>query len=161
MCRFLKVAVAYSEPTTKLQGKLASFADLVVADATVITLHDFLQKSYNACRTNHSKAALKLHMVISVLAAGPRCVQVFSERLKEVKHFRIGPWVRDRLLLMDLGYYCFSLFERIARNGGFLISRVKDNAKFVIVATNRKWRGRSLDIVGKKLQDVSTVRCWT
>ncbi len=128
--------------------------DLVVADATVITLHDFLEKSFKACRTNHSKAALKLHMVISILAAGPRCVQVFSERLKEVKHFRVGPWVRGRLLLMDLGYYCFSLFERIDRNGGYFISRVKDNANFLIVATNREWRGRSINLVGQTLKEV-------
>lgn len=159
LCRFLKLAVAYvcetlSEPAVELKGKLGSFMDLVVADCTVITLHELLQRSYKACRTNHSKAALKLHLVISVLAAGPRCVQIFSERLKEVQRFRVGPWVRNRLLLMDLGYYSFSLFERIDRNGGFFISRIKENANFVIVAANRKWRGRAHDIVGKRLQDI-------
>ncbi|MBI3924456.1 MAG: hypothetical protein HY319_02845 [Armatimonadetes bacterium] len=72
--------------------------DLVVADCTVVTLHNLLEKAFKACPTNHSKAARKLHLVISVLAAGPRCIQILSERCKEVKSFRIGPWVRDRLL---------------------------------------------------------------
>ena len=54
LCEFLKRAVGHacqtlSEPDTKLKGKLSSFADLVVADATVISLHDFLKSHYRAC----------------------------------------------------------------------------------------------------------------
>lgn len=159
LCKFLKRAVAHvcgtmAEPAVKLKGKLAGFVDLVVADATVVTLHDLLEKAYKACRTNHSKAALKLHLVISVLAAGPRCVQLLSERAKEVQQLKVGPWVRNRLLLIDLGYYSFNLFERIDRNGGYFISRLKENANPLITATNRAWRGRSVQLIGNKLQQV-------
>lgn len=159
LCAFLKQAVGHacqvlSEPQTKLRGRLSSFVDLVVADATVISLHDFLESHFQACRTNHTKAALKLQMVISVLAASPKQVQIFSERIHEVRKMKIGPWVKGRLLLMDLGYYSFSLFERIQRNAGFFVSRVKSNANFEIASSNLVCRGRSLKLEGKKFQDI-------
>jgi hypothetical protein len=50
----------------KLKGALKPFTDLVVVDSTAIRLHELLEKFYKACRTNHSKSALKLNMVISV-----------------------------------------------------------------------------------------------
>lgn len=93
-------------------------------------------------------------MVISVLAASPRKVQIFSERVHEVKKFTVGPWVKGRLLLMDLGYYSFSLFERIQRNGGFFISRVKTNANFEISSSKLVCRGRALKLEGKTLQEI-------
>lgn len=159
LCKFLKRAVGracqtLADPHTKLQGKLSSFADLVVADATVISLHNFLESHYQACRTNHTKSALKLQLVMSVLAASPRKVQIFSQRVHEVKKMTVGPWVRGRLLLMDLGYYSFSLFERIQRNSGFFISRVKKNADFEIAESHLACRGRAMTLEGKSLQEV-------
>jgi hypothetical protein len=53
---------------------------VVAADATVIRLHDLLQRAFKACRTNHTLAALKLHTVISVLGRGPRSVKTPSGR---------------------------------------------------------------------------------
>lgn len=159
LCEFLKRAVGHacqtlSEPQSKLKGRLSSFADLIVADATVVSLHDFLESHYQACRTNHTKAALKVQLVLSVLAAGPKKVQVFSQRIHEVKKLNVGPWIKGRLLLIDLGYYCFSLFERIQRNGGFFVSRVKSNANFEIISSHLVCRGRSVELTGKKLQDI-------
>ena len=156
---FIKRAVKFacetmSEPVESLSGKLANFKDLLVTDATVIKLHDFLEKIYPACRTNHTKSALNLHVVMSVLAVSPRTVRITSERKHEVKAIRVGPWMKDRLLLMDLGYYDFSLFERIERNGGYFISRMKDNANPVITGVHGKCRGRSVNLVGRNLQDV-------
>lgn len=161
LCLFLKKAVAracttLAEPTTRPGGKLSGFLDLVVADASVISLHKLLADKFPACRnnTNITRAALKLHLVMSVFAASPRMVQLFSERTKELKMFRIGKWVEGRLLLFDLGYYMFSLFERIDRNGGYFISRAKDNFNPVVTRNNATCRGRSVDMVGKRLQDL-------
>jgi hypothetical protein len=75
LVRWLKVIAAHllarvAEPTRRLSGPLAAFRDVVLADATVIRLHDLLQRSFAACRTNHTLAALKLHTVISVTGKG-------------------------------------------------------------------------------------------
>jgi IS4 transposase len=137
-----------------LAGALRSFKDVVVTDSTVIRLHEFLAKRYPGSRTNHSKAALKLHVVMSVLGAGPRSFKVTSGRTNDVKAFSVGPWIAGRLLLFDLGYYSYRLFDNIRRNSGSFVSRLKVNANPLIVVNNRPCRGNSVSIVGKRLQDV-------
>ena len=139
----------------KLESTWSCFRDLLLFDATVIRLHHLLEKAYSATRTNHSKAAAKLHMVLSVADQSRNQVKLTSERVDDRSPWkRVGKWVEGRLLLFDLGYYSFQLFARIKENGGYFISRLKSNANPVIVATNRTWRGRAVPLVGKKLQDV-------
>ena len=57
-------------------------------------------------------------------------------------------------MLLDLGYFKYLFFDRIDRYGGYFVSRLKGNANPLIVAVNRKWRGNSIDVVGKRLRDV-------
>lgn len=141
------------EASTELQGHLEGFRDLIVTDSTVLRLHALLEKAFAACRTNHTKAAAKLHVVMSVLAAGPRTVKVTPERVHDSKVLKVGPWVKDRLLLFDLGYYRFQLFDCIRRNGGFFISRLKENANLKIVDVHPSRPGDKA-LLGQMLQDV-------
>lgn len=137
-----------------LSGVLAGFRDVLLTDSTVIRLHDLLQRAYPACRTNHTQAALKAHVILSVTGRGPASVKVTSERVHDGPVLRAGRWVRDRLLIFDLGYYRFQLFSCIERQGGFFLTRLKNKANPVITAVHRRWRGRSVDVVGQRLQDV-------
>jgi len=54
--------------------------------------------------------------VFSVTGRGDSTVAITSERVKEQKKLRIAPWVAGRLLLFDLGYCRFQLFNCIRRN---------------------------------------------
>lgn len=159
LTKFMKAVVGRlladaAEPTRQLRGVLASFRDLVTTDSTVIRLHDLLAKAFPACRTNHTLAALKMHAVVSVNGAGPRSIQITAERAHDGPRFRVGKWVKDRLLLFDLAYFRFQLFSCITRNGGYFIVRLKKSADPVIVATHRKWRGASVPLVGRKVSEV-------
>jgi IS4 transposase len=158
LARFVKrvaeeVMAQVCEASTHLQGCLEGFRDLIVTDSTVIRLHEMLEGAFPACRTNHTKAAAKLHVVMSVLADGPRKVKVTSERTNDGKALKVGPWVKDRLLLFDLGYYGFQLFDRIRRNGGYFISRLKENANLRIVDVHPSRPGDKR-LVGRRLQEV-------
>jgi IS4 transposase len=135
-------------------GTLAAFREVLVADSTVIRLHDLLARAFPACRTNHTLAAAKLHVVYNVAAAGMHSIRLTSERVHDGPVLRAGRWVRDRLMLFDLGYYRFQLFDCIRRQGGFFVSRLKERANPVITAVHRRWRGRSVPLVGERLQDV-------
>jgi IS4 transposase len=137
-----------------LRGALAGFKDVLLTDSTVIRLHDLLQKAFPACRTNHTQAALKAHVILSVTGRGPASVKVTSERVHDGPVLRAGRWVKDRLLIFDLGYYRFQLFSCIDRQGGYFLTRLKDKANPVITAVHRQWRGRAVDVVGRRLQDV-------
>jgi IS4 transposase len=159
LAKFMKTVVGHvlaeiAEPSRQLSGVLAGFRDVVMTDSTVIRLHDLLQKAFPACRTNHTLAALKMHTVLSVHGAGPRSIKITSERVHDGPVFRVGKWVRDRLLIFDLAYFRFQLFSCIARNRGYFIVRLKKSADPTIVETNRKWRGASVPLVGRRVSEV-------
>jgi putative transposase len=137
-----------------LGGHLAQFKDVMLTDSTVVRLHDLLAKKFPACRTNHTKAALKAHVVLSVSGEGGSSVKITPERDHDGPVFKVGPWVKDRLLLFDLGYFRYQLFDCIRRNGGFFLTRLKKNANPRIVAVNRLHRGRAVELVGQRLRDV-------
>jgi len=137
-----------------LLGPLAEFRDVLLTDSTVVRLHDLLSKRFPACRTNHTKAALKAHVVMSVRGTGRSSIKVTGEREHDGPVFKIGPWVKDHLLLFDLGYFRYQLFDCIGRNGGYFVTRLKKNANPLIVAANRLHRGRAVKLVGARLHDV-------
>lgn len=137
-----------------LGGSLRGFKDIMLTDSSVLRLRGKLEKRFPACRTNHTKAAAKLHAVMSVTGAGHEAISITGERVNDRRRLKIGPWVLGRLLLFDLGYFGYRLFDRVRRNGGFFVSRLKTNANPLIVAQNRLWRGKSVKVVGERLQDV-------
>ena len=137
--------------TQALHGSLSAFFDVVITDATVLRLHDLLKGTYTACRTNHTKAAAKLHMVYSVLGKSEQQIQLTSERKHESTVLKIGEWVKGRLLLFDLGYFSYALLDRIHQGGGFFISRLKDNCNPLIIAVHQ---GEGHALIGRTLRQV-------
>jgi IS4 transposase len=154
---FLKECVSHgiaelaSNTSWALSAKLKGFKDLVVADGTLIKLHKNLARQFPGVR---SEAALKIHTVISVTAGGPKSVTLHAGKTAEVKTMRVGPWVRDTILLFDLGYFKYQLFSRLTRNGGHFVSRLKKTANPTIVSVLQKYRGQAIDLRGKSLQDI-------
>ena len=138
-----------------VQGLLAPFADVVLADATVIKLHRLLAGKYPGTRTNSSPAAAKLHLVYSVLGRGVQRVKLTGERASDHRTLSIGPWVSNRLLMFDLGYFRYQLFDCIDRNGGYFLSRLPLSANPLIVGVHRRWRGRQVELIGHRLDDVA------
>jgi IS4 transposase len=121
----------------------------------VVRLHALLARAYPACRTNHTKAAAKLQVVMNIRDGAPTQVKLTPERVHDQTPWRrVGPWVQDCLLLFDLGYFCYHLFDRIDHHGGFFLTRLKANANPRIVAVHRQWRGRSMELTGKRLKEV-------
>jgi hypothetical protein len=115
LVRFLRRVVGelcgrLSEHEPARNGLLAKFADVMVADATVVKLHRLLARRYPGTRTNSSPAAAKLHLVMSVTGRGVERVKLTGERANDHRTLRIGPWVRDRLLVFDLGFFRYQLF---------------------------------------------------
>ena len=141
-------------PNLRLRGAFAGFSDVVLTDSSVLRLRDNLATKFPACRTNHTKAAAKLHAVMSVNGESRQTVSITDERTNDRRAFRVGPWVQGRLLLFDLGYFGYRLFDRIDRNGGWFVSRLKSNSNPTIVSANREWRGRSIPVVGRPLKEV-------
>ena len=146
----------------KLSNKLKDFQDVLIQDSTIIRLHEKLSKKWPAVRTRKVAAGVKVNVVISAVANSMKSVSLFGERTYESTLLRIGPWVKDRILLLDLGYYKHHAFTRIIENGGFFVSRLKKTAEPMIVAINTRCRGNSIDVIGKRVSEVlpRNVRVW-
>ena len=141
-------------PSRVLKEKLLGFEDLVIQDSTIIRLHKNLADKWPAARTKKIAAGVKLSLLVSAVADGPKRIALCGERTSEVKTLRIGPWIKDRILLIDLGFYKHNTFARIDENGGYFVSRLKSKVDPLIIGTNRTCRGRSIDLVGKRLSEV-------
>lgn len=132
---------------------LRHFEDVLAIDSTIVRLHKMLRDVYPGC--SDGVASAKLDIVMNVAEASPRRVQIAEGKQSDQAFWkRLGPWVEDKLLLFDLGYYQFNFFRRIDRHGGRFISRLKDGANPCIVANHLSCRGRAIGLVGRKLQDV-------
>ena len=152
--RALEHALAEIGTRSAHLGEAVRFVrDIVAVDSTVLRLHATLARAFPGARTNHSPAAAKLHVTTSVLGRGPRSVKLTDGRRADGKVRFIGAWVRDHLLLFDLGYYSFQAFSCIARNGGWFITRLKEGANPTVVSV---LSGAATDVVrgGASLQQV-------
>ena len=128
-----------------------SFADVSIFDNTIVRLCDSLASEYPG---GGMPAAVKVSMVLSVAAHSARRFKIVAGNTPDIKTVTPGPWMRDHLLLFDLGFFKYQFFARILENGGHFISRLRRDANPRIVAVHRQWRGKSIDLVGAKLRDV-------
>jgi putative transposase len=142
------------ESSRTLSERLSPFEDVLIQDSTIVRLHEKLAKIWPATRSRKVAAGVKVAVLASAIASGPKSVALFAENTNDLKTLKIGPWIRDRILLIDLGFYKYQIFTRIKENGGCFVSRLKSNANPLIIETNRTYRGRSIDVRGKHLQDI-------
>ena len=141
-------------PNRALKEKVKGFKDILIQDSTIIRLHKKLADIWPATRRRKAAAGVKVSLLVSAVSDGPKRVMLYGERTSEVKTLRIGPWVKDRILLIDRGFYKHQAFARIKDNGGFFVSRLKGGVKPLIVGINRICRGRVFNVVGKKIDQV-------
>jgi len=160
MAKFLKACVelGLAQTANKVHKTLAlelrKFKDVLIQDSTIIRLHRALAKKWPATRSRKVAAGVKVATLISAVANGPKTVAIHGERTSDVKTLRIGSWVRNRILLLDLGFYKFRMFARIAENGGFFVSRLKDNGDPLFLSSIKVHRGQAIDLSGKRWSQV-------
>jgi len=96
-------------------------------------------------------ASAKLHMVINAVGRGPSSMRIARGSRQDVRLLRVGAWVRDKLLLFDLGYFRGRLFQSIQQHGGFFLTRLRPHCNPVLLAGAR---AEHQQFVGQKLQPV-------
>lgn len=125
------------------------FKDVLVFDNTIVRLLDSLADIFPGAGM---PAGVKISTVLSVASASLKRVAIYPGKRADVKTLNLGDWIKDHLLLFDLGYFKYAVMERITKLGGHFITRLHGNADPTIIAVNRSCRGRSVDLVGKKLR---------
>jgi len=103
LVEFLKLCVIHAieqiaqEQNKVLSEKLAKFKDVLIQDSTIIRLHKSLAKKFPAARSRTVAAGVKVGMLISAVANGPKNIGIFPERMNELKTLRIGPWIKKQI----------------------------------------------------------------
>lgn len=160
LVRFLKTCVIHgiehlaATEHRHLSEKLKRFQDVLIQDSTIIRLHKMLAKRWPAARSRKVAAGVKVNVLVSAVANSMKSVSLIGERTHDMKTIRIGPWVKDRILLVDLGFYKHHLFTKIGENGGFFVSRLKGTADPMIVSVHSVCRGNSVDVIGRRVSAV-------
>jgi hypothetical protein len=106
-----------------LRGRLERFRDVLIVDETFLSLYDDAEDVYVGY--HEQKAGAKLHVIESLSTSLPIRWQTTDGTADERDQLPTGEWVADKLLLFDLGYYSFWIFDRIDAHGGWFVTRVK------------------------------------
>jgi len=160
LVEFLKLCVTHAieqlagEQNKILSEKLAKFKDVLIQDSTIIRLHKSLAKKWPAARSRTVAAGVKVGMLVSAVANSPRSIGIYPETRTELKTLQIGPWIKDRILLIDLGFYKHQLFAKIKDNDGFFVSRLKGNANPLIIDVYNKSPETGIDLIGKHIHEI-------
>ena len=156
MVRFLMAcihrAIEYMSLEIARPELFRPFKDVLAIDSSVIALADGLANVFKGTRTNSCPAAAKLNAMVSVVTGSMEKIAIAAENKAELKFLRVGSWVKDKLLLFDLGYYSHGVFERIEYHGGLFASRLKANVNPTIISDNTKGPGRRRNLRGKKVR---------
>lgn len=100
----------------------------MLPDATVI---DLCLNVFWWGKFRQHKAALKLHTILDIKTNIPTFIHITSGAVHEVKVLDLFPLDAGSYYVMDKGYIDFGRLYRIHKAGAFLVTRAKDNFKFV------------------------------
>jgi IS4 transposase len=126
------IDVMVFESPARLKESVQDFKDILLQDSSIIRLSRKLFDFFPAARSRDNAAGLKIHAVYSVISHSVKTIEITGERNHDSTILRIGPEVKNMLLINDLGYYSLKVFQKIDEFGGFFVSRVKSNAKATV-----------------------------
>jgi len=82
------------ESGRKLSKKLENFQDIIIQDSTIVRLHSSLSDKFPAARARTVAAVVKVGVMVSAVANGPKTVALYSEKTAEIKTLKIGPLIK-------------------------------------------------------------------
>lgn len=109
----------------RYKGLMACFQEILAIDSTITTLAQTLAHHFPGAA---SSAALKLNAVYSAKLNLLKRVELTAGSTAEKKLLKAGNWLKDALLLLDKGYYCFDSLAKVQEQGAFFIIPLKRNA---------------------------------
>jgi len=128
------------------------FRDVMIADRTVLRLHEFLADEYEARK--EEQAGARLHLLHNATDQTIERLDVANEKTHDSTLFNTGSWLEHRLVLFDRAYFKYRRFALIDENDGHFVSRLKESANPVVTDELREWRGRAIPLEGKQIHDV-------
>lgn len=136
-----------AQGTSKLHKTLAAFSNVFIADGSLIRLHDALAADFPSVWTNHTKAGVKLHVIMNGASRTPEILDIAPGSAHDLRLMSVGPWCQGSLCLFDLAYFQGRLFSKIIDQNGHFLCRVRDDANMFITGAADE------TLVGKKTRE--------
>lgn len=119
---------------------LKQFKDVLICDATTISLPNKLMGIFKGLGGTNAKSALKIQAVFSLINKNFKNFELFSATSSDGKYTyelvkKLQP---SELIIFDLGYFCTKAFKDITDKGAYFVSRVKTNTLFYIESLENK-----------------------
>ncbi len=93
-------------------------------------------KLMNWAQGKCSKGAVTMHTLIDLRGSIPTFIHITDGRYHDSNVLDMLDIVRNTIYTMDKAYVDFEALERINSNGGFFVTRAKENMKYEITSTN-------------------------
>lgn len=90
----------------------------------------------------YSKGAVKMHTVIDLRGSIPVFIYITDGRWHDSNVMDLLEVVPNAIYMMDKAYINFSALSRIDAEGGFFVTRAKDNMKYEIISSNFNFDSR-------------------
>lgn len=128
-----------SAPDKEWANQLQTLFKAVSAfDRSWLKLRDKLNKRSPGAST---EAGMKDHCLFDILSGRLLKLKNTAGRVSDLNAWNhLGPWLKDSLLLIDLGYYSDQFFDRREPNGEKVLSKIKPSLLDVPVEVNFKPR---------------------
>jgi len=79
------------------------FRDVMIADETILRLHELFSEEYKA--RHEKQAGAKLHLLHDATEKTIERFDITHEKTHESSLFKTGLWLQGRLILFDLAYF--------------------------------------------------------
>jgi putative transposase len=155
MKRLLDLAISSSgKGSTRLGGAASAFLEVLAIDSSVVRVSEDMADDWPAAWSNHTKAAVKITAVTNVVGRNLKHVRFSPGSRHDIHLLKSGPWLRNRLVVFDLGFFKAEIFKEIDAAGGYFLSRLKKQSNPVILKAHTKGLKKT---VGMKLKDAQAL----
>ena len=118
----------------KAGGKLGLPSKLLSLDATVI---DLCAEVFDWAQFRTTKGAVKLHLLLDHDGYLPCYAVITAGKTHEIQVARRLKLQRGTMLVFDRGYTDYDWFQRLTEGGVHFVTRLKDNADYIVVEQRR------------------------
>ena len=112
--------------------ELLGVSALFLLDSSSTTLPKGAHDDFPAPRSNVIPASIKLHLCMDLLSGATKWFTLSKATSHDSNHFPPLKILKGALIIFDLGYWDFSLFQSLLQAGAFFLSRIKENARIEI-----------------------------
>ena len=124
---------------------------IYILDSTSITLPNRASTHFKGSRKN-LPAALKWHALLDLVEGKVKWFELAPARIQDRNFFpSLDLFPKQSLLILDLGYYDYSLFSMLSDSGIYFLSRLKRHAVVtvddVVIGISKKYRGKKSDVM--------------